>query len=505
GGGAGRHGPGGGGRRAGPAWGRRWRGERVRGDGRGGRRADARRHGVVDLRRGPTHRATGGCPDRGPRSPVPGRDRRSSRDPALPTPRGGVLPPGRGDRGHARGGTVRRHLRARGRGGTHRVVRRPDRPRPAGHAAVGTPGARARQGPGAHGRHGAVHPGFADARRRRRLAGRMGPRPGRACRDRVRGHAGSTDVDAAGRDRHGPRTGWAPAQRRDERTVDRVRDRVDGAGPGRRSVPPGARRVPLRWRGRPAGRRTVGYRARVLPGARAARRREPGADPGTRTSTPAMEGALMTRDPLARIVAERGERALEELSVLRSSDPPTTGGRVLSYVYDSGVEGLDELAVRASALAYGVNGLDPTVFGSVAALHGGIVRRMRAVLAPPDDDEVFGSVTSGGTESCLLACLAAREVRARTAGDGCSIVAPVTVHAAFRKAAHVLGIRFVGVEVDPATARVSADDMLAAVDSDTCLVVCSAPSYPTGVIDPVVDVAAGLESLDRSIGLHVDA
>ncbi|HJC29480.1 MAG TPA: aspartate aminotransferase family protein [Candidatus Dietzia intestinipullorum] len=213
----------------------------------------------------------------------------------------------------------------------------------------------------------------------------------------------------------------------------------------------------------------------------------------------------MTRDPLARIVAERGERALEELSVLRSSDPPTTGGRVLSYVYDSGVEGLDELAVRASALAYGVNGLDPTVFGSVAALHGGIVRRMRAVLAPPDDDEVFGSVTSGGTESCLLACLAAREVRARTAGDGCSIVAPVTVHAAFRKAAHVLGIRFVGVEVDPATARVSADDMLAAVDSDTCLVVCSAPSYPTGVIDPVVDVAAGLESLDRSIGLHVDA
>lgn len=220
----------------------------------------------------------------------------------------------------------------------------------------------------------------------------------------------------------------------------------------------------------------------------------------------------MTTDPLETEIAHRGAEALETLAAMRASDPPTTGGRVLSYVYDSGLEGLDDLAVRAAGLAHGVNGLDPTVFGSVATIHGGIVRRVRQILGGDggggggDDDEVHGVVTSGGTESCMLACLAAREVSGHAPGSGGAIVAPVTVHAAFRKAAHVLGMRFVGVEVDPATGRVAAADLLDAVDDDTCLVVCSAPSYPTGIIDPVTEVAAGLEAHhDPRIGLHVDA
>lgn len=222
----------------------------------------------------------------------------------------------------------------------------------------------------------------------------------------------------------------------------------------------------------------------------------------------------MTLDPLEAAIARRGEHALETLSALRAADPPTTGGRVLSYVYDSGMKGLDELAVRAAGLAHGVNGLDPTVFTSVARIHGDIVATVRSILGGDvragnigdDDDDVFGVVTSGGTESCMLAVLGAREMMGRAAGSVGTIVAPVTVHAAFRKAAHVLGMRFVGVEVDPATGRPEAQDLLAAVDEDTCLVVCSAPNYPTGVIDPVEQVAAGLEAdHDPRIGLHVDA
>ena len=213
----------------------------------------------------------------------------------------------------------------------------------------------------------------------------------------------------------------------------------------------------------------------------------------------------MTPDPLAVEIADRGEHALARLAALRALDPPTTGGRVLSYVYDSGLEELDELATRAARLAHGVNGLDPTVFASVAAIHGGIVDRVRAILGGTSET-VYGSVTSGGTESCMLACLAARKVSGREPGGGGTVVAPVTVHAAFRKAAHLLGLRFVGVEVDPATGRVSANELLAAVDDRTVLVVCSAPAYPNGVIDPVAEVAAGLEARhDPRIGLHVDA
>lgn len=225
----------------------------------------------------------------------------------------------------------------------------------------------------------------------------------------------------------------------------------------------------------------------------------------------------MTPDPLALEITDRGEHALARLAAIRAQDPPTTGGRVLSYVYDSGLAELDELATRAARLAHGVNGLDPTVFPSVARIHGGIVDRVRDILRGRSTGEggeggdarggdSYGNVTSGGTESCMLACLAAREVSGRQPGDGGTIVAPVTVHAAFRKAAHLLGLRFVGVEVDPRTGRVTAEELLAAVDEDTVLVVCSAPAYPNGVIDPVAEVAAGLEAVhDPRIGLHVDA
>ncbi|MGX1595604.1 pyridoxal phosphate-dependent decarboxylase family protein [Dietzia maris] len=228
----------------------------------------------------------------------------------------------------------------------------------------------------------------------------------------------------------------------------------------------------------------------------------------------------MTPDPLALEVTDRGEHALARLAAMRAQDPPTTGGRVLSYVYDSGLAELDELATRAARLAHGVNGLDPTVYSSVARIHGGIVDRVHDILrgrsagaggeggegGDSRGRDIYGNVTSGGTESCMLACLAAREVSGRQPGDGGTIVAPVTVHAAFRKAAHLLGLRFVGVEVDPRTGRVTAEELLAAVDAGTVLVVCSAPAYPNGVIDPVAEVAAGLEAVhDPRIGLHVDA
>ncbi|MFD2393717.1 hypothetical protein ACFSSF_07725 [Dietzia aerolata] len=144
----------------------------------------------------------------------------------------------------------------------------------------------------------------------------------------------------------------------------------------------------------------------------------------------------MTVDPLTTRILDRGEHALARLAAMREADPPTTGGRVLSYVYDSGLSELDQLAMRAARLAHGVNGLDPTVFASVAQIHGGIISRTRSILgagagagasagvgaqavAGVDagtavDGDVFGSVTSGGTESCILACLAAREVRGRS-------------------------------------------------------------------------------------------
>jgi sphinganine-1-phosphate aldolase len=192
---------------------------------------------------------------------------------------------------------------------------------------------------------------------------------------------------------------------------------------------------------------------------------------------------------------------LAELRALRGSDAPTRGGRTFAYVYDSGLDGLDALASAAYSAYATVNGLDMTVFPSVARLENDIVRSAAALLGAPGTQ---GTFTSGGTESILLAVKTARDhARAVRGVRAPRMVLPSTAHAAFHKAAAYLGVEPVVVPVDPKTYRARADAMADALDEHTVLAVVSAPSYAHGVIDPVEEVAAA--AAERDVLCHVDA
>ncbi|MFC7876276.1 pyridoxal phosphate-dependent decarboxylase family protein [Isoptericola sp. NPDC057391] len=214
----------------------------------------------------------------------------------------------------------------------------------------------------------------------------------------------------------------------------------------------------------------------------------------------------LTQDPAAVLAA---------LATLRHRDAPTHGGRVLSYVYDPGVPELDALAGDAARAMQAVNGLDPTTFGSVAALERDVVAFARDLLG--GDAGTVGTVTSGGTESCLLAVQSARDtwLAARGLRPGEArprLVAPVTVHAAFQKAAHLYGLELDLVPVAAEGPRAGAVDAAtlgarlgAGPDGadDVALVVVSAPSYPHAAADPVADVAAVASA--AGVPVHVDA
>ena len=210
--------------------------------------------------------------------------------------------------------------------------------------------------------------------------------------------------------------------------------------------------------------------------------------------------------------AEQPAAILARLAELRAADAPTHGGRVLSYVYDSGLAELDDLAAAAILAVQPVNGLDPTTFTSVAVMEREVVAFARELLRgdADGDDAVVGSVTTGGTESCLLAVKTARDVwRAAGRGGGVGggsgiprLLAPVTVHAAFQKAAHYFGLELDLVPVE-ADGRVSAQRLIERFGPDVALAVVSAPSYPHAALDPVAEVAAA--ALDHGIPLHVDA
>ncbi|MCX5397029.1 aminotransferase class V-fold PLP-dependent enzyme [Streptomyces sp. NBC_00102] len=210
----------------------------------------------------------------------------------------------------------------------------------------------------------------------------------------------------------------------------------------------------------------------------------------------------MPTDPTTEPAPGRpAAEVLAELRALRGADAPTRGGRTFAYVYDAGLDGLDELTAEAYTAFATVNGLDPTVFPSVARLENDLVRAAVGLLGVPGAQ---GTFTSGGTESILLAVKTARD-HARTVRGVTDpqLVLPSTAHAAFYKAAHYLGVEPVVVPVDPDTFRADAAAMAAALTDRTVLVVASTPSYAHGVIDPVTEIAAAASA--RGVLCHVDA
>ncbi|MEU7868049.1 aminotransferase class V-fold PLP-dependent enzyme [Dactylosporangium sp. NPDC049140] len=190
---------------------------------------------------------------------------------------------------------------------------------------------------------------------------------------------------------------------------------------------------------------------------------------------------------------------LAELQRLREHDLPTHGGRLFAYVYDPGLAGLDDLAAAAHALASHVNGLDPTAFPSLLAMENDLVGAAAQVLG--GGEHTVGSVTSGGTESLILAVKAARDGRPDVGRP--RLVMPVSAHAALAKAAAYLRVELDTVPVDPVSLRVDPAAVAAAITPETVLVACSAPSYAHGLIDPVEPIAAAARA--AGVRCHVDA
>ena len=189
---------------------------------------------------------------------------------------------------------------------------------------------------------------------------------------------------------------------------------------------------------------------------------------------------------------------LARLRALKQGDLPVHGGRTLAYVYDSGLADVDEIGRSAVAEYAGSNGLDPTAFGSLLTMENELVGFAADRLDAPGT--AVGTVTSGGTESVLLAVQGARDARPEV--ERPRMVLPSTVHAAFLKAAHYFGVEPVVVPVGD-DFRADAAAMAAAIDDDTVLVVGSAPSYAHGVVDPITDLAA--VAAERGVRCHVDA
>lgn len=198
---------------------------------------------------------------------------------------------------------------------------------------------------------------------------------------------------------------------------------------------------------------------------------------------------------------EPAGQLLEQIRTMKQQDVDWKGGKVWSLVYSAGEEH-DRLLQAAFNEEFSTNYLNPLAFKSLHQMEQEVVQMTLHMLNGPD--EAVGTMTSGGTESILLAmfCYRQRARRLHPKIRHPEVVAPQTIHPAFDKAAELFGLRLVKTPVD-ANRKALPEEMEKQISSNTILLVVSAPSYPNGVADPVAEVSAIAQRYQ--LPLHVDA
>lgn len=191
----------------------------------------------------------------------------------------------------------------------------------------------------------------------------------------------------------------------------------------------------------------------------------------------------------------------ERLIGLGANDVDWRNKKSAVYVFHPGEDVL-EVAKEAYALYQSENALGPAAFPSLKRMETEVISLAIDLLNGPADGT--GNMTSGGTESIILAVKSCRDEAAARGVEvyGANLVVPRTAHLAFDKAAHYLGLEIRRIEVDE---NYLADPvaMRAAIDERTIMLVGSAPCFPYGLVDPIP--ALGEIAIAENVWLHVDA
>jgi glutamate/tyrosine decarboxylase-like PLP-dependent enzyme len=178
-------------------------------------------------------------------------------------------------------------------------------------------------------------------------------------------------------------------------------------------------------------------------------------------------------------------------------------GFVSGAVYH-GNEAFIDFMTQVYAINSQSNPLHPEIWPSTSKFEAEVVAMTGKMLSAEETpDEVVGTVTSGGTESILLAMKTYRDWAKETKGiSEPEIIVPKTAHAAFTKAGDYFGINVVRVPVgEDFRADVSATSD--AISDKTIALVGSAPPFPHGIVDPIGELSE--LARQNELGFHTDA
>ncbi len=176
-------------------------------------------------------------------------------------------------------------------------------------------------------------------------------------------------------------------------------------------------------------------------------------------------------------------------------------GKTFSLVYYAGDEMLD-VVKEAYLRFFSENALNPMAFPSLRRFESEVLRMTASLFH--GDAETAGTMTSGGSESILMAVKTARDwARAnRPEIQKPRMLLPLSAHPAFEKAAHYFDVEAVHIPLD-SSFRADVAEARKLLDENTILMVGSAPAYPHGVVDPIEELSNIAK--EAKILFHTDA
>ncbi len=195
------------------------------------------------------------------------------------------------------------------------------------------------------------------------------------------------------------------------------------------------------------------------------------------------------------------QEILARLKEMRSDDVKWKEGRVWSLVYYVDEEHL-ALLNEAFKMYLSENMLNPYAWESLRQMEKDILSMAIGLLN--GNDQNVGVITSGGTESIFQSVYTYREWarKHKPKAKQPEIVVPVSIHPAFEKAAHILGLKIKRI---PTGEDLSAqpDLIREAITPNTIMLAASAPSYPHGILDPIEEI--GKIAQEHQLPFHVDS
>ncbi|KAF7388571.1 hypothetical protein HZH68_012513 [Vespula germanica] len=176
-------------------------------------------------------------------------------------------------------------------------------------------------------------------------------------------------------------------------------------------------------------------------------------------------------------------------------------GRVSGTVYRNDADLMNLMADVYKIASY-TNPLHPDVFPGVCKMEAEVIRISCHLFN--GNKNSCGTMTTGGTESIILACKAYRDYGREIKGiKKPEMVVPITAHSSFDKAAQYLNIKVRTVPVNPYSYTVSITAMEKAINKNTVMLVASTPNFPYGTMDNVEAVSK--LGLRYNVPVHVDA